>query len=148
MADVPLGLKGSQRGFLEEHLIHRTRRGEMVSSKNELVIADILYDLEKKGYLKYRVEPPLPFDDGRGRWADFLIEAKGKSWYWEHCGRMDDESYRNRWQRKLKLYAANGYTTYSDKNPEGRLVVTEDGPQKGLDSPALVELACKLFASW
>jgi hypothetical protein len=147
VADVPVGLKGSQRGFLEERLIHRTRRGEMVSSKNELVIADILYDLEKKGYLKYRVEPPLPFDDGRGRWADFLIEAKGKSWYWEHCGRMDDESYRNRWQRKLKLYAANGYTTYSDKDPEGRLIVTEDGPGKGLDSPALASLARKLFAS-
>jgi hypothetical protein len=147
VADVPLGLKGSQRGFLEERLIHRTRRGEMVSSKNELVIADILYDLEKKGYLKYRVEPPLPFDDGRGRWADFLIEAKGKTWYWEHCGRMDDESYRNRWQRKLKLYDANGYTTYSEKNPEGCLIVTEDGPQKGLDSPALAELARRLFAT-
>jgi hypothetical protein len=67
--------------------------------------------------------------DGRGRWADFLIEAKGKSWYWEHCGRLDDESYRNRWERKLKLYAGNGYSMYSIQNPEGRLIVTEDGPE-------------------
>jgi hypothetical protein len=146
VADVPLGLKGSQRGFLEERLIHRTFRGEMVSSKNEMVIANILYDLEKRGFLKYRIEPQLPFDDGRGRWADFLIEANGKSWYWEHCGLMDDDSYRKRWARKLRLYAANGYTSYSDKNPEGRLIVTEDGPEKGLDSPALAELARKLFA--
>ena len=54
-------------------------RGEMVSSKNELIIANILYDLEKQGHLKYQVEPRLPFDDGRGRWADFLIEAKGRA---------------------------------------------------------------------
>jgi hypothetical protein len=146
VADVPLGLRGSQRGFLEERLIHRTFRGEMVSSKNELIIANILYDLEKQGQLKYQVEPHLPFDDGRGRWADFMIEAKGKSWYWEHCGRLDDESYRNRWQRKLKLYAANGYSPYSSRNPDGRLIVTEDGPEQGIDSPAIAELARKVFA--
>jgi AAA domain/UvrD-like helicase C-terminal domain len=145
VADVPLGLKGSQRGFLEERLIHRTFRGEMVSSKNELIIANILYDLEKQGRLKYLVEPRLPFDDGRGRWADFVIEAQGKSWYWEHCGRLDDESYRNRWQRKLKLYAANGYSRYSEENPNGRLIVTDDGPEQGIDSPAIAELARKLF---
>ena len=87
-ADVPAGLKGSQRGFLEERLIHRTVRGEMVSSKNELVIANMLYALEIEGCLKYQVEPRLPFDDGRGRWADFLIEANGESRYWEHCGRL------------------------------------------------------------
>ncbi|WP_166143198.1 AAA family ATPase [Methylosinus sp. RM1] len=147
VADVPLGLKGSQRGFLEERLIHRTFRGEMVSSKNELIIANILYELEKQGHLKYQVEPRLPFDDGRGRWADFIIEANGKSWYWEHCGRLDDQSYRNRWQRKLKLYAGNGYALYSDKNPDGRLIVTEDGPEQGIDSPAIAELARKLFAT-
>jgi hypothetical protein len=147
VADVPVGLKGSQRGFLEERLIHRTFRGEMVSSKNELTIANILYDLEKQGYLKYQVEPRLPFDDGRGRWADFLIEAKGKIWYWEHCGRLDEVSYRNRWERKLKLYSSNGYSIYSNKNPEGRLIVTEDGPEQGLDSQAIAELAYRLFAS-
>jgi hypothetical protein len=59
---------------------------------------------------------------------------------------MNDDSYRKRWARKLKLYADNGYTSYSDKNLEGRLIVTEDGPEKGLDSPALAELARKLFA--
>jgi hypothetical protein len=118
----------------------------MVSSKNELIIANILYDLEKQGHLKYQVEPRLPFDDGTGRWADFIIEAKGKSWYWEHCGRLDDESYRRRWQRKLKLYAGNGYSMYSAKNPEGRLIVTQDSPDQGIDSSAIAELARKVFA--
>lgn len=143
--DVPVGLKGSQRGFLEERLIHRTLRGEMVRSKNELVIANILFALERDGYLIYQVEPRLPFDDGKGRWADFLVEANGESWYWEHCGKMDDEHYRRRWDRKLKLYGANGFTEYSSTNPQGRLIVTQDGPEQGLDSRAIEDLAWSLF---
>ena len=117
----------------------------MVSSKNELVIANILYALEKEGHLRYHVEPRLPFDNGRGRWADFLVEASGDSWYWEHCGRMDDENYRCRWDRKRELYAHNGFTEYSDENPRGRLIVTQDSPKHGLDSKAIQDLACRTF---
>ena len=92
------------------------------------------------------VEPRLPFDDGRGRWADFLIEASGETWYWEHCGRLDEEYYRGRWERKLKLYAGHGFTRYSGENPHGRLVVTQDSPTEGLDFKAIEELARTLFA--
>jgi hypothetical protein len=63
------------------------------------------------------------------------------------CGRLDDEHYRHRWERKLKLYAGNGFTTYSTTNLQGRLIVTQDGPEQGLDSKAIEELARKLFAS-
>jgi hypothetical protein len=146
LRDSPSGFQGSQRKFLEEKLIHRTIRGEMVSSKNELAIANILYGLEREGYLSYQVEPRLPFDDGRGRWADFLIQANGEIWYWEHCGRMDDEHYRRRWQRKKELYAANGFSINGIDNPQGRLIVTEDGSGQGLDSQAIEQLARTLFA--
>ena len=131
--DIPAALRGSQRAFLEEKLIHRTIRGEIVSSKNELAIANILYALEQEGHLTYQVEPKLPFDDGRGRWADFRIECRGEAWYWEHCGRMDDENYRRRWDRKKTLYSQNGYSSYSSDNPQGRLIVTEDGQGRGLE---------------
>ena len=104
------------RGFLEERLIHRTIRGEMVSSKNELVIANMLLHLEKEGHLSYEVEPKLPFDDGRGRWADFKVDCKGQTWFWEHCGLLDNENYLQRWLSKKNLYAENGYTEYSDQN--------------------------------
>jgi hypothetical protein len=144
---IPAGFQASQRRFLEEKLIHRTIRGEMVSSKNELAIANILVGLERQGYLTYQVEPRVPFDDGRGRWADFLIEASGETWYWEHCGRMDDENYRQRWQRKMEMYARNGFTIYGSNNTAGRLIVTEDGSGHGLDSRAIEQLAHKLFAS-
>ena len=143
---IPAGLGSSKRGFLEERLIHRTTRGEMVRSKNELVIANILHGLEKKGHLVYHVEPRLPFDDGRGRWADFLVESNGESWYWEHCGMMDDKNYRLRWERKKELYKRNGFGVYSEKeNPDGRLIVTEDGPKQGLDSQNIEGLARHLF---
>jgi len=140
-AEIPKGLAGSQRPFLEERLIHRTLRGEMVSSKNELAIANILYAFEKDGLLTYRVEPQLPFDDGYGRWADFLIEANGKSWYWEHCGMMADEQYRQRWLRKKQLYQDNGYAVLSGQNPDGRLIVTEDSREQGLDSQVIEQIA-------
>lgn len=144
-AEIPRALAGAQRTFLEERLIHRTLRGEMVSSKNELTIANILHNFELAGRLKYQIEPLLPFDDGRGRWADFLIEANGNSWYWEHCGMMADEQYRKRWHRKKTLYAANGYYERSAGNPTGRLIITEDGPSKGLDSQLIESLIEELI---
>lgn len=145
-SDVPKGLAGSQRTFLEERLIHRTLRGEMVSSKNELAIANILFSFERQGLLSYRVEPQLPFDDGYGRWADFLIEANGKVWYWEHCGMMSDEQYRKRWERKKALYQKNGYSIYSESNHEGQLVVTEDGSEQGLDSQLIEKIILGLLS--
>jgi hypothetical protein len=140
---IPASLLGSQRTFLEEKLIHRTIRGEMVSSKNELAIANILYGLERAGFLTYQVEPELPFATGRS--ADFLIECKGETWYWEHCGLMDSKNYRDRWDRKRKLYSENGFDVYSSSNSKGRLIVTEDGSGRGLDSRAIQELAESLF---
>ncbi len=146
-AEIPAGFTGSKRGFLEERLIHRTIRGDMVSSKNELVIANILFGMEMEGYLTYKVEPKLPFDDGRGRWADFEVQAQRKTWYWEHCGMLDDEHYRNRWERKKELYARNGVTVYSDSNPDGRLIVTVDGPKQGLNAEDIDKLVRKLFVT-
>lgn len=138
------GVTGSKVPGRKAHSPYHPRR--MVSSKNELAIANILYGLEREGYLTYQVEPRLPFDDGRGRWADFLIEAKGENWYWEHCGRMDDENYRRRWERKKELYARNDFTIYGVTNPKGRLIVTEDGSGRGLDSQVIEQLARTLFA--
>ena len=60
---------------------------------------------------------------------------------------MDDESYRRRWTRKERLYRENGFTRYTDENPSGRLIVTEDGSGEGLDSQAIALLARKLFSS-
>jgi ATP-dependent exoDNAse (exonuclease V) alpha subunit len=142
---LPPDIPTRRRDFLQEKLIHRTRRGDMVSSKSELAIANILFELEREGYLTYIQEPLLPFDDARGRWADFRIDAQGQTWYWEHCGMLENEHYVKRWNLKKKLYQANGYGVYSKQNPKGRLILSEDGSKTGLDSAAIEELARHLF---
>jgi ATP-dependent exoDNAse (exonuclease V) alpha subunit len=134
----------SGRTFLEDKLIHATRRGDLVSSKSEIVIADILHEFEQRGSIRYTFEKPRLLG-GTERWPDFTIEADGDTWYWEHCGMLDRPSYRRRWERKLKGYAAEGITIWSAANPDGRLVVTEDGPGRGLDSGSLHRLAADLW---
>lgn len=144
--DLPPGVARNARGFLEERLSHRTIRGELVSSKAELAIANILWALEREKRLTYEVEPSLPFTDtAKGRWADFRIVSGGETWFWEHCGMLDREAYRQRWARKLKLYEENGFHPWSPTAPDGRLIVTEDGGGVGLDSQKIDQLARSLF---
>ncbi|OYY77731.1 MAG: hypothetical protein B7Y43_08870 [Sphingomonas sp. 28-62-20] len=135
----------ARRTFLEDKLIHATRRGDLVSSKSEIVIADILHELEQEGLLRYTYEKPKMLG-GTLRWPDFTIEAGSNIWYWEHCGMLDQQAYCERWERKKAGYVAEGLTIWSAENPLGRLIVTEDGPSAGLDSGALHALASQLFA--
>lgn len=58
---------------------------------------------------------------------------------------LSDEQYRKRWARKQDLYKENGFTTYSDNHPDGRLIITEDGPQQGLDSQTIEQIVLRLI---
>ena len=55
--------------FLEEGLIHRTARGELVRSKSEVIIANLLH----ANRIDYRYEEPLEID-GLTKLPDFTIE--------------------------------------------------------------------------
>ena len=59
---------------------------------------------------------------------------------------MADEQYRKRWLRKKQLYEDNGYTVLSEENTEGRLIVTEDSWEQGLDSQLIERIAWRLIA--
>lgn len=143
----PLGEPVSAgRTFLEDKLIHRTRRNDLVSSKSEVVIADILYELEQKGRIRYSFELPRMLA-GIQRWPDFTIEHQGEVWYWEHCGMLRNPEYAARWERKKAAYLAEGISVWSPTAPDGRLVVTEDDNEAGLDSLALSQLAAELWAA-
>ena len=147
-------------GFLEGQRIHKSIRGDMVRSKSELAIADLLFSFERQGRLTYFVEPQLPFASAPERWADFMVRFHGENWYWEHCPpsvalratpppRAGEESlrslYRRRFEAKKALYEKNGYSVYSRDNPNGRLIVTYDGRDRSLDTQALYRLARELF---
>lgn len=129
--------------FLEDSLIHRTERGDLVRSKSELVIADKLY----AAGVEYAYEKPLVIS-GRTRIPDFTIEddASGVTYYWEHLGMLDDPAYQARWKRKRDEYLAGGIVPFSrGQEAERILIETCDGAGRGLDAKAIAELIRSVF---
>jgi len=130
--------------LFEEALIHRTRRGEAVRSKSEVIIADLLFS---KG-LPYQYEKPLSLGDGGTRYPDFTIEdaEMGNVVYWEHLGMLQLPAYRARWERKLAWYRANGILPREEGEGEnGTLIVTRDDEQGGIDSAKIEALVSEAF---
>lgn len=107
--------------YLEKNLIHQASDGKMLRSKSELLIYQRLIDnnlnplYEKKLTIK-EVEK-LP---------DFTIENQesGEVFYWEHCGMLFDDEYKQRWEEKYQWYEENGILEGGGSN--GTLIVTED----------------------
>lgn len=132
----PVVLKGR---FLEERLIHSTRRGESVRSKSEVIIADLLYSQK----IEYLYEAPLVGKDGATRYPDFTFEdaAMGLRVYWEHLGLMHVPEYLERWERKLKWYKEQGILPHEHGGgQEGILVVTKDDERGGIQSNEIEKL--------
>ncbi len=124
--------------FFEEHLIHRTARGEMVRSKSEVIIAD---HLANKG-VDYGYEQPLTIE-GVTKYPDFTIEdmESGSIFYWEHCGMLHVPSYRRRWDEKLAWYRAHGILSHADGGGEnGTLIITRDEPNGSIDSAEITKV--------
>ena len=129
----------AKQRFLEEGLIHRTERGDLVRSKSELVIADKLH---ARG-IDYAYEQPLVLPDGRTRYPDFTIadHAQGVTFYWEHLGMLDEPGYRSRWEKKRAEYLKCGIGLHQDGGgPEGTLVETRDQRGGGLDAAAIASV--------
>jgi hypothetical protein len=129
---------GSQQRFLEEGLIHRTERGDLVRSKSELVIADKLHARS----VEYVYEQPLVLPNGRTRYPDFTIadHARGVTFYWEHLGMLNDPGYRARWENKRKEYLDSGIRLPDDASAEGVLIETRDQPGGGLDAAEIARI--------
>ena len=135
LAPSPIEVDGR---FFEEHLIHRTVRGEMVRSKSEVIIANAL---AAKG-MDYSYERPLTLD-GVTKYPDFTIEdmESGNVFYWEHCGMLHVPSYRRRWEEKLEWYHRHGIRSYEDGGgADGTLIVTRDEANGSIDSSGIAEL--------
>lgn len=114
--------------FLEDRLIHRTTRGELVRSKSEVIIADLLHS----NGVDYEYEIPLKIGDSV-KYPDFTIENDdlGITYYWEHCGMMFDEGYRKKWEQKLEWYKNNGILPIEQG---GELIITQDNENCGIDA--------------
>ena len=123
--------------YFEQSLIHKTMKGELVRSKSEVIIANMLYS---KG-VEYEYEKVLNLGEDGIRIPDFTIDdaESGLCFYWEHCGMMSDPAYRARWEDKKALYAKHGIV-------EGdNLIVSYDGEDGSIDSKCINELITKYF---
>ena len=126
---VPMG---KETIILDDHLLHRTSRGELVRSKGELTIANKLNEMG----IDYVYEQPTELC-GSLRWPDFTIEddESGITYYWEHLGMLDNPTYANRWAKKRELYLADGVVPFVDASEAERILVeTSDGGGRGMDT--------------
>lgn len=92
--------------FHADELIYETKRGELVRSKSEAIIADIYHDLG----IPYRYEAPFKQKDGTIKYPDFtaLKLSTRELIYHEHLGLLDDSGYRRENLRKIITYSENG----------------------------------------
>ncbi|NVO05249.1 MAG: AAA family ATPase [Rhodoferax sp.] len=142
MLPAPVEVNGR---WMDEKLIHKSRRGTALRSKSEVIIDDAL---ESHGVVAgYEVQ--FYSEDGNSyRLPDFTIDdqALGRTILWEHCGMLADEGYRERWEKKLQWYRVNGVLPLEEGGGErATLVVTVDDVRGGIDTQKIHALIEKLF---
>lgn len=97
--------------MFSENLRYETEQGDLVRSKSEVIIANILYQNRKN--IVYKYERPLEImENGRMKmiYPDFTVLNlhTGKTVYWEHAGLMDNSYYANEFVKKINCYIQNG----------------------------------------
>lgn len=142
---ISIDADGNQR-FLDDRLIHRTKRDELVRSKSEVIIAN---ELLAQGIDRYEYEAPLKLSNGDTRYPDFTIvnDDTGECYYWEHLGLLHNPDYAKRWERKLAWYRDADILPHEEGCGEaGTLIVTKDEPNGSVDSSIIAKLIKELLA--
>ena len=121
-----------KKKYYEQALIHRTLKGDLVRSKSEVIIANMLFEAG----IEYEYEKELDLGEDGIRIPDFTIEdaESGLCFYWEHCGMLGDAAYNKHWQEKQALYKKHDIV-------EGEnLIVSKDSLNGGIDSAEIKRL--------
>lgn len=108
---------------------YATRKGDMVRSKSEKMIADMLYEL----HIPYHYEQELRLGSRYSVYPDFTLLdiSTRKEVYWEHLGLLDDHDYLCKNLRKLDEYRRHGI--YSRKN----LIITYETADVPIDTEGI-----------
>lgn len=119
--------------FLERGLIHRTVRGELVRSKSEVIIANLLDGLG----LPYAYEQPFTGLDGSVRYPDFTVDdaETGRRLLIEHLGMLDRPDYVRRWKAKELWYHTSGVRPVG--SGEGLVTLLTTTERGGFDAVAI-----------
>jgi hypothetical protein len=114
-------------------LIHRTTSGDLVRSKSEVIIADLLDGLG----LSYGYEQPFTGPDGSVRYPDFTIDdaETGRRLLIEHLGMLDRPDYVRRWKAKEKWYREAGVLPIAEGEASVGLLTTTE--VSGFDAAAV-----------
>ena len=113
----------------ESGKVHLADSGDMVRSKQERFVANLL---TSEG-ISFEYERELSSRDGSSRYPDFTLFIKGKQYYWEHWGMVDDYSYRQYIAKKIRWYRKHGYYEY--------LIQTWGGGDRNLRGQVLAKLS-------
>lgn len=115
-----------RRSWYEAGKIHMALSGDILRSKSEVIIANLLHDRD----MPFKYEQPLFAGDGTLRLPDFTVGWGGKTYFWEHLGRLDLTDYAEEWQNKKAWY---------ERWFPGQLITTEEGAQLSKDAASLIE---------
>lgn len=106
--DVKTPSEGLRKRLTENH-IHRTNRLdriELVTSKSEVIIANLLLAAK----IPYEYERVLDCPDFPVKPDFTILNHKAEPiLYWEHLGMLGKEDYDRKWERKRQGYEKNGY---------------------------------------
>ena len=138
--EAPEPVQVGRRIYDNKH-IHRSRRGELMISKSEVIIAN---ELSAAGVV-YEYERPFVGKDGTRRYPDFTIEDAdtGITWFWEHLGMLGDAEYDGKWKAKLEWYRDNGIVPDGEGGgPNGTLVTSTE--TEGIDHDQIARLVRRI----
>jgi hypothetical protein len=135
----------AQGVLLDGSHVHRSANKELMRSKSEVIVANVLRSLG----IEYSYEELLRMPDGGVREPDFTIRRPGRSpIYWEHLGMLDLAGYRADWEAKLAWYGQHDIRPWTEGGgPSGTLVWStegQDGP--GIDASEIERLAMEALA--
>ena len=100
--------KKFHRSQMRYEAVFKTKRGELVRSKSELIIADRLFDAGIPYH--YEVEFRNVYGSLVARPDFYVLNPRTRKTYlWEHFGMLDNPEYANDYVRKMNLYAAYGF---------------------------------------
>jgi exodeoxyribonuclease V alpha subunit len=115
-----------RKGWYEAGKIHRALSGDMVRSKSEVIISNLLHQHE----VPFTYETPLLAPDGTMKLPDFSVTWKGETYFWEHLGLLDQQDYSAQWRDKREWY---------ERWFPNRLLVTEEGASLSHDAVERIE---------
>lgn len=119
-----------------ERLLHETVDGIFVRSKSEAMI----YQALRTHGIPFRYECALCIE-GATFYPDFTIRhpITGKTYYWEHCGRMDEDMYSKKTFNKLQFLNSHGI------RPSDQLILTFEDMENPLVQSEIEAVIGKYF---